>query len=95
MVDVATIAKIDLEQGQTLDGLGGYCTYGVCETADITINDNLLPIGIAEGAVLRNPITKDQPITYADVDLPNTVACSLRQEQDETFFPTQHANRAG
>ena len=49
VVDVVTAAKIDLKAGDTLDMLGGYTCYGMCENADTTIAENLLPIGIAEG----------------------------------------------
>jgi predicted homoserine dehydrogenase-like protein len=34
-VEVISTAKIDLEAGQTLDGLGCYTLYGQCENADV------------------------------------------------------------
>lgn len=86
VVDVITTAKIDLKAGEKLDGLGHYMTYGQCENTEITKNENLLPMGIAEGCVLKRDISKDDVITYKDVELPNdSLAVKLRKEQDEYF----------
>lgn len=86
VVDVIAVAKTDLKAGQTIDGLGGYLTYGICENYAAVRNNNLLPIGIAEGARLKKNVSKDTPITYADVDLPEiSLACRLRLEQDRAF----------
>ena len=70
VVDVVTTAKIDLKAGSTLDGLGFYMTYGMCENADVVARDRLLPMGIAEGCRLKRDIPKDQVLTYDDVELP-------------------------
>jgi len=85
-VDVVAIAKSDLKSGTTLDGLGEYHTYGLCERHDVTRRDGLLPMGLAEGCTLTRDIAKDQVITYADVDVPaHGVARQLRLAQDEHF----------
>ena len=81
-VEVVTIAKRDLKAGETLDGLGGYHTYGVCERADVTAAEELLPMGVAEGCTLRHDVAKDDVITYADVELPEgRLVDALRAEQ--------------
>lgn len=86
VVDVITTAKIDLEAGQTLDGLGGYHTYGQCENADIVSGENLLPMGLAEGCRLKRSVRKDQVLTYDDVELPSdSVSHRLRAEQNAHF----------
>ena len=86
VVDVITMAKTDLKAGQTLDGLGWYMTYGMCENYETVRRENLLPIGIAEGAVLKRDIPKDAALTYDDVILPDTsLAVKLRAEQDQAF----------
>jgi len=86
VVDVITTAKIDLEAGQTLDGLGGYHTYGQCENADTVNQDNLLPMGLAEGCRLKRPVAKDRALTYDDVEIPaDSVAHRLRAEQNAYF----------
>lgn len=69
-VEVVTVAKRDLEAGETIDGLGGYDSYGVCERADVTAVEELLPIGVAEGCVLRRNVAKDEVLTYNDVYVP-------------------------
>jgi predicted homoserine dehydrogenase-like protein len=69
-VEVIAVAKRDLGAGETLDGLGGYQTYGVCERADVTAVEGLLPMGVAEGCTLRRAVAKDEVLSYADVELP-------------------------
>jgi len=85
-VDVVAAAKIDLKAGQELDGLGQYMTYGLCENSDVVQNQNLLPIGLAEGCRLKQNIPKDQVLTYNDVEIPKSRLCDrLRKEQNEYF----------
>jgi predicted homoserine dehydrogenase-like protein len=87
LVDVIATAKTDLKAGDTIDGLGGYMTYGQCETYQQSRADDLLPIGLAQGCRLRRDIPKDTVLTYADVDVPaGRVIDLLRREQD-TLFP--------
>jgi len=88
LVDVVTTAKIDLKAGETLDGIGYYMTYGQCENSDIVQQQNLLPIGLAEGCRLKRDISKDQVLTYEDVELPEGRLCDqLRTEQNSYFAP--------
>lgn len=87
MVDVVAAAKIDLKAGETLDGIGYYKTYGLCENADITHREGLLPMGLAEGCVLKRDIPRDQVLRYDDVILPpGRLVDRLRVEQDRLFF---------
>lgn len=87
LVDVVATAKIDLNAGQVLDGMGFYMTYGQCENADVVMSERLLPIGLAEGCRLKRNIPRDQVLTYDDVDLPQDRLCDrLREEQNELFF---------
>jgi predicted homoserine dehydrogenase-like protein len=86
MVDVVTIAKCDLKAGDTIDGLGGYMTFGEAETAKITAEQNLLPIGVAEGCRLTRDVSKDTALTYDDVVLPaGRLVDHLRAEQAAMF----------
>jgi predicted homoserine dehydrogenase-like protein len=85
-VDVVATAKVDLQAGQVIDGIGGYLTYGQCENADIVRDQRLLPLGLAEGCRLLRDIPRDQVLTYADVELPPGRLCDrLRAEQDALF----------
>ncbi|BDD01668.1 NAD(P)H-dependent oxidoreductase [Persicobacter psychrovividus] len=68
-VEVVAMSKTDLKAGDRIDGIGGFKTYGVCENTAIARRENLLPMGLAEGAILKRAIPKDQPITVADVEL--------------------------
>lgn len=89
MVEVVAAAKIDLSEGETIDGLGHYMTYGLCENADTTRKENLLPIGLAEGCRLKSDIPKDQVLTYDDVIIPEGRLCDkIRKEQDGFFNQT-------
>ncbi|MBW4632560.1 MAG: Gfo/Idh/MocA family oxidoreductase [Iphinoe sp. HA4291-MV1] len=86
LVDVITTAKINLKAGETLDGIGYYMTYGQCENSHIVQEQNLLPIGLAEGCRLKRDISKDQVLTYDDVELPEGRLCDkLRSEQNAYF----------
>ncbi|WP_445635017.1 SAF domain protein [Nostoc sp. DSM 114161] len=88
LVDVVTTAKIDLKAGETLDGIGYYMTYGQCENSDIVQQQNLLPIGLAEGCRLKRDISRDEVLTYDDVELPAGRLCDrLRAEQNSYFAP--------
>jgi len=86
-VDVITTAKTDLQAGQTLDGIGFYMTYGQCENSETVNSENLLPMGIAEGCEIKRDISKDQAITYNDVNIPEgRLIDKLRLEQNNFFF---------
>lgn len=85
-VDVVTTAKQDLKAGHTLDGLGGYDTYGVAESTPVTRTERLLPMGVAEGCALTRDVTKDEVLTYGDVTLPpDRLVDQLREEQEKLF----------
>jgi predicted homoserine dehydrogenase-like protein len=86
MVDVITLAKVDLAPGTVLDSIGGYLTYGQCENHEVARAERLLPQGLAEGCRLKRALAKDTPITLDDVEIPEGRACDrLRAEQDEAF----------
>lgn len=86
LVDVITTAKIDLKAGETLDGIGYYMTYGQCENSNIVQEQNLLPIGLAEGCRLKRDIPKDQVLTYDDVELPEGRLCDKLRSEQNTYF---------
>ena len=76
-VEVVTTAKKDLKAGDILDGLGGFAYYGECENRPVVLEENLLPVGLAEGKRLVRGVLKDEVITWADVDL--TTPCPVEQ----------------
>jgi predicted homoserine dehydrogenase-like protein len=86
MVSVVAAAKTDLKKGDVIDGLGCYMTYGLCENYETSLEQNLLPIGLAEGCVLKNDISKDAVLTFDDVELPAGRLCDeLWREQVNHF----------
>jgi predicted homoserine dehydrogenase-like protein len=89
LVDVVTTAKIDLKAGETIDGIGYYMTYGQCENSPIVQQQNLLPIGLAEGCRLKRDISKDQVLTYEDVELPEGRLCDQLRTEQNTYFASE------
>ena len=95
-VEVVATAKRDLAEGEVIDGLGEYMTYGVAERADVTNREDLLPIGVAEGCSLLRDVPKDSVLTYADVRLPPArLVDKLRQEQRSRWFHSDPAPVGG
>ncbi len=86
LVEVVATAKKDLRAGETIDGLGGYMTYGLAENSATARAEDLLPIGLAEGCRLKRDRPKDAVLTFADVELPPGRLCDrLWREQVERF----------
>ncbi len=84
--DTVSYAKRDLQAGQTLDGMGGFTCYGMVERYDVCQRENALPIAVSLDCTLKRNIAKDQPITYADVQLPpDRLVDRLRAEQTQHF----------
>jgi predicted homoserine dehydrogenase-like protein len=85
-VEVVATAKVDLAEGDELDAMGGYRTYGLCETAHVVADERLLPIGVAEGCRTVRAVAKDQVLTYDDVEVPpGRLHDELRAEQAAHF----------
>lgn len=85
--EVLTVAKRNLEEGEVLDGGGGYTVSGICERADIARGERLLPLGLASGAKLKQEVAQGQAISYDMVELPtDSFVYKLRQMQDATVW---------
>lgn len=84
--EVISIAKKDLQQGEIIDGMGGFACYGSLENYAAAASEDLLPMGLAEGCRLKKDIPKDQAVKYSDVEIPQGRLCDqLRAEQDVYF----------
>jgi predicted homoserine dehydrogenase-like protein len=84
--EVLTVAKRDLKAGEQLDGVGGFCTYGLIDNRTAARAVDALPIGLSEGCLLRRDIAKDEAISFADVDSPRgRLAEMLWREQNERW----------
>jgi Predicted homoserine dehydrogenase len=88
--DAITVAKRDLKAGEVLDGVGGFACYGQIDTYEVSQAENLLPIALSDGCRLKRNISKDQAISYQDVELPPGRLCDqLRAEQATCFAPSK------
>jgi len=66
--EVVTVAKRDLKAGEILDGIGGFCAYGLIDNAVNARAANALPIGLSEGCKVLRDLAKDRVISFLDVD---------------------------
>jgi predicted homoserine dehydrogenase-like protein len=86
MVDVVATAKVDLEAGDVIDGLGGFKSYGLCENHIVAVDENLLPMAMAIGCTVKRKVPKDQVLTYDDVEFDfNGFMGNLAKKQNEMF----------
>ena len=84
--EVVTIAKRDLKVGERLDGIGGFCSYGLVDNRAAARAADALPIGLSEGCVLRRDVSKDEVLSFADVELPaDNLVRQLWREQNERW----------
>jgi len=80
--EVLTIAKRDLKAGERLDGVGGFCTYGLIDNAPAARACSALPISLSEDCILRRDLSKDSVVSFDDVDVPSgRLSDKLWQEQ--------------
>ena len=68
--EVVAVAKRDLKAGERLDGVGGFCTYGLIDKRTTARVLDALPIGLSEGCLLRREIKKDEVLSFEDVEVP-------------------------
>jgi predicted homoserine dehydrogenase-like protein len=91
-VEVVAAAKIDLKAGDVLDGLGCYTTYGLAENTSVATAEHLLPMGLAEGCRVNRDVSRDEVLTYDDVELPASRPLDrLREEQLVDASPSASA----
>jgi predicted homoserine dehydrogenase-like protein len=67
--DVVCVAKKDIKIGEVLDGEGGFAARGRLFTAERSIKENLLPLGLSGGAVAKKNVKKDDLIYMNDVEI--------------------------
>src|SRR5215470_1420907 len=61
--EVVAVAKRDLKAGEQLDGVGGFCAYGLIDNATAARAETALPIALSDGCTLRRDISKDAVIS--------------------------------
>jgi predicted homoserine dehydrogenase-like protein len=65
--EVIAVAKKDLSAGEALDGIGGFACYGLIDT--MSGAEGMLPVGLAEHAIMKRPVSQDQPVKLEDVEI--------------------------
>ena len=84
--DVVATAKRDLKAGEMLDGEGGFCVWGKQTPADVSLRDELLPLGLAHNVKLKRDIAEGGALKWADVVYdPNDAAVKVRREMEAAF----------
>lgn len=84
--DVVAVAKRNLMAGEMLDGEGGYTVVGQLMPAADSLNLGGLPLGLAHGVTLRNPIAAGQRLRWADVTVDESLlAVRVRREMEQYF----------
>ena len=56
--EVVTVAKRDLKAGETLDGVGGFCAYGLIDNAAAARAGDALPMGLSEDCRLLRAVAE-------------------------------------
>jgi predicted homoserine dehydrogenase-like protein len=91
--EVVTVAKRPLKAGECLDGVGGFCSYGLIENHAAARASNALPIAMSDDCVLLRDISKDAVVTFNDVRMPPTrLRDELWSEQRKRWPATARAD---
>ena len=77
--EVVGHAKKDLEPGETIDGIGGFSSYGVAYP--VSDSKGLAPLGLLEGGTVSKLIKAGDPISIESVELPENLINELRKKQ--------------
>ncbi len=84
VAETVTIAKKELKPGDKIDALGGFTVYGLIDRVDHTQKEDMLPLGLAVGGVMKKAVKSGEPVRYSDIDLvEEQVIVKLRREQDK------------
>jgi len=96
VTEVVTIAKRPLTAGERLDGVGGFCAYGLIDNTAVARATRALPIALSEGCVLRRDVAKDEMVSFDDVEEPTRDALveELWHEQNARWPRATRASSA-
>jgi predicted homoserine dehydrogenase-like protein len=84
--DVIAVSKRALEAGEILDGEGGFTVFGKLVPAETSLAMGALPIGLAHGMTLRNPVPAHRPVLWSDVTFDaGDPAVAFRREMEALF----------
>ncbi len=84
--DVVATAKRDLKKSEMLDGEGGFCVWGKQTPAERSLDDGLLPLGLAQNVKLKRDVKKGERLKWSDVEYdPKDLAVQVRREMEAAF----------
>ncbi len=84
--DVVATAKRALKAGEMLDGEGGFCVWGKQTPADVSLEKELLPLGLAHNVKLKRDLPEGGALKWTDVAYdPNDSAVKVRREMESAF----------
>lgn len=93
IADVVAYAKCDLEAGTAISiGLGGEHLYGMIERQENIRSSGLVSIALFEQEHFRQsvhittPVRKDEPITWEDIELPETRLVETFRQQESLLL---------
>jgi predicted homoserine dehydrogenase-like protein len=88
--DAIATAKRDLRIGELLDGEGGYTVVGKLMPAQDSLAAGALPLGLAHGLKLLNPVKQGQAVRWVDVAVDAAdAAVRARREMESLFGASQ------
>jgi predicted homoserine dehydrogenase-like protein len=84
--DVVATAKRSLRKGEVLDGEGGFCVWGKQTPAERSLEEGLLPLGLAHKVTLNRDVPEGQGLKWSDVDIDaSDPAVRTRREMEAAF----------
>lgn len=84
--DVVATAKKDLRAGDMLDGEGGYTVWGKQMPASRSLVIGGLPLGLAQKVKLKRDVPLGQQLTWADVDIDESIqSVQVRRDMEREF----------
>ena len=83
MTEVVAMTKKDHANGDKLDGIGGYSMRAFADRKEDALRDNLVPIGLLQGATVKRELPIDKLVTWDDVDIDESqTIVALRREME-------------
>lgn len=91
--DAVAVAKRDLKTGEILDGEGGYTVVGRLMPSETSLRENCLPLGLAHGWKLLEPVAAGQPLRWSTIAFdPDSTGVRLRREMDRCVWQKRNGN---
>jgi predicted homoserine dehydrogenase-like protein len=88
--DVVATAKRALARAEVLDGEGGFCVWGRQVSAERSLAEGHLPLGLAHGVTLKRDIAAGECLTWSDVAFDAAdEAVRVRREMERMFAGPQ------